>query len=96
MDDASEYLLFPEHAGQRADRRDVHRGPAGLVERRGQELVRRHEREAGLRARLRRPRRPLQAGRKEARRRKKVRYTKKANDAKFYLNRSGLGIDISS
>ena len=59
-------FLYSEHAGQRSDWRDLHRGPAGLVQRRGQELVRRHERQAGLREGLRRPHRALQAGGQKA------------------------------
>ena len=69
----SEYILFPEHARQCQNRCDVHRGPAGLLERRGQELLRRHEREAGLREGLRRPRRLLPPGSKKTQRRAKVR-----------------------
>ena len=65
-------MFVLEHARLPPDGRDLHRGPARLFQRRGQELLRRHERETGLREGLRRPHRPLQAGGQKATQRTKV------------------------
>ena len=74
-----ESFFLSEHAWQRSDGGDLHRGPAGLFQRRRQELLRRHERKAGIREGLRRPRRTLQAGGEEADGRKKVSFFHRAS-----------------